>query len=147
MSVIATSEIQPRHLPAGFSLRNRIDGTAGPGFIGVTDQVTLIHARSSKVRDLRSHITVHAANAVGLDLTATEKRPGLRVDLNVDDVQAVYHDGWWTPPLPGSSMPQWSTSLVHSLTIHTPTRTYAVRAPREVPFDELVAVARSVIIR
>jgi hypothetical protein len=147
MGKIATDEVRPRYLPTGFAYRRRMDGTASSGFLDVADQVTLVHSRSTRIEDLRTPFTVHVADQPGIELSATEQRPGVSVDLGVPDAKAVYHDGWWTAPEPGSQAPIWQVGSVHSITVHTATRTYAVRAGRDVPLDELVAAIRSVLLR
>jgi hypothetical protein len=147
LGTIATEEVMPRRLPAGFKYRNRVDGPSGTGFVGVADQVTLLLTRGTSDRDRAFPLTVHAADDPTLELSATERRRGLAVDLGMDGVKTVYHDGWWTAPDEGSTKPNWQTGAMHSLTIHTNRRTYAIRAGADVSVDDLVTMARSVLVR
>jgi hypothetical protein len=146
MGDIKTEEIIPRFLPLGFRHMLRVDGPAAAGFPDVPDQVTLAFARGRARHQTLFPISVHAADGLGLVLKATEKRQGTVINLG-SDTSAIYHDGWWTAPAADGAMPQWDSSSIHSLTIHTPTRTYGIRAPRDVSFDELIAVARSIVER
>jgi hypothetical protein len=148
VSTFATNEIQPSRLPAGFQLRRRIDGTAVVGFTGpngeeLPDQVTLIHTRGKQYLDWRFPLTVHAAAVPDARLFATEGRAGVSVDVGVRGVKATYHDGWWTPPASGDGRPVWGVGNMHSITLRTADRAIGIRAPRDVPLDELVEVAKS----
>ncbi|MEN3358348.1 MAG: hypothetical protein V7637_2330 [Mycobacteriales bacterium] len=149
MSTFATEKIRPAQLPTGFQLRRRIDGTAMVGFTGpngeeLLDQVTLIHTRGRQYMDWRFPLTVHVTSTPDARLFATENRPGVSVDVGIRGVKAIYHDGWWTPPVSDGSGPVWGVGAMHSLTLRSANRVVGVRAPREVPLDELVRIAKSV---
>lgn len=143
MGKISTEEILPRRLPSGFRYRHRLDGITAAGFAGLMDQVALVHTKGIRQHDLAYPMTVHVVDDPAVELIATERRPGVSVDIAVADASAVYHDGWWTAPPDGESIPSWGTGAMHSLTVHTAIRTYAVRAAREVPLDDLILVVRS----
>lgn len=138
---IATASVAPKHMAQGFTLRRRLDGPRAPGFWGEDDQVTLVHTRGRTSSDWLNPISVHVTANTKAVLSATENRPGVGVDVGLEGVEAIYHDGWWAPSATGAGMPRWLTGTVHSVTIRTSQRVFAVRAPASVPVSELVAIA------
>jgi hypothetical protein len=143
MSRITTEQMTPARLPAGYRFRRRIDGEAASGFPEVTEQAVLVHTKGNRHLDWAFPITVHMTTKPDAVLVATEKRPGVPLDLGRPNVNAIYHDGWWGPPVEGGVEPQWLVGGVHSVTVRVPGRVYAIRGPRAVSMDELIEVARS----
>ncbi len=144
----------PSYLPSGYLLAERVDGAEGFG--SGPNQVSLFYRRSLQSDDVHYPLVVYIAPSGSAELAATEGGPSQPLDLNVPAVTAVYHDGMWAPGggdseknIGGQTVIHWEgASGFHSITAHTATNTFGVRAPknRGVGFDELVKVVRSLCV-
>jgi len=140
-------------LPDRYVFRAQADGPRASGFVRAERQTALIHTRDRSPQEHSTPLTVFAADSpIGgprHELAGTEGAQGVRIDLEVPGTEAVYHDGIWTV---GADVADerdldegfaWLTGTCHSLTVRTATAVYGVRAPRDVPLADLVAVAKS----
>lgn len=154
MSLLPANEIRPTYLPPGFTFRGVIDGPAGGGFIPDVQQTAVVHSRGTGVRDRPFPLTVF----VGLDrkqeLIGTHGRRGVSVTVPSTAATSVdYHDGIWhldaarADAIGYEDALRWHPGDVHSVTVRTASRVYAVRAPRDVPLDELLRVLTSLPLK
>jgi hypothetical protein len=146
-----TSFATPSYIPPGYELRRQINGEMAEGFGRDADQIALIYTRSWANEDWVFPLTVYVAGHPGRILVATEQHAGDVVKLSVPKVNAVYHDGMWAPG-PGddeqhvaAAVFHWNRNEVHSITVVSQVKTYAVRGPRQrgVAFGELIKIAES----
>ena len=146
-------EIRPRRLPDGYAYRGRADGPMAGGFVRAERQTALVHTRDRSPAEHHTPLTVFATDNPRQALAGTEGARGVRVDLGVPGVEAIYHDGIWHVDADVADEHgvdkgfAWLTGTCHSLTVRTATRVYGVRAPRDVPLAELVAIAASLPLR
>jgi hypothetical protein len=146
------NEIRPGRLPAGYAYRGRTDGPLAGGFGGQANQATLVHTRDRSPREHANPLTVHVIDVPQPALAGTEGRAGTPIDLGRPGVEAVYHDGMWhvdadVADESGVDAAFFWLTTVHSITIRTGRRVYAVRAPRDLPLADLFAVAASLPLR
>lgn len=142
MSALSAARIQPSKLPSGYDFRRRLDGHSASGFNGPTEQATLVHTVGWKREHWSNPLVVHVTTERGAELFATERRPGVPIDLGISGVKAVYHDGMWADGGPGVR-PRWATEYAHSITVRTGDRVFGVRGPRDLSIEDLVKVAKS----
>ncbi|HEU0127901.1 MAG TPA: hypothetical protein VFQ48_04760 [Pseudonocardiaceae bacterium] len=138
----ASVDLAPRYLPAGYH-ESGIDPAPFGGFTGLTDQVTLIYTTNEGAREPHRSLQVHFTPTRGQELVATNRRQARIIDL--DGHPGHYHDGITTlvgRNADGSALVRWQ-NLAHSITVSTSRGTFAVRAPGELPYAELLAVTRS----
>jgi hypothetical protein len=140
----------PSWVPSGYKLQHRLVGQAAGGFHGAgDDQVAFLHARPVKQADHAYPLMVFVTAVPGQELDGTQGRTGTKVSLDVPGVTATYHDGMWF--VDGDALQsvgldaarQWRSGTVHSLTVHAPGRTVAIRARSDVALEDLLAMARS----
>jgi hypothetical protein len=148
MASLSSERINPAYITNGFKLRRRLDGAASGGFGESPDQATLVHTRGWRYEDWSFPLMVHVTSAPAKALDGTEHRPGQPVDLGIAGVTAVYHDGVWAldaerAEVEGVDQAMYWNTVVHSLTVRTPTLVYGIRAPLDVGLAELIRVARS----
>lgn len=152
MAPMATEDAHPRHVPAGFALRRRLDGSDATGFQDDRNQLQLIFTRGWDRSAWNFPFTVHLAESE-LPFFGTENTEGTALDLGVAGATAVYHDGIWSYDAARAqyvSSPRealyWSTE-VHSVTARLGRRSYAVRAPKDVGTAELVKSVKNLLAR
>lgn len=153
MTELAMTEVRPSRLPSGYRFRRRIDGSAGAGFPRDAAQTAVVHLRGTDDVSVRTPLTVHIGLDPKLDLIGTHDRPGVAVDVGIAGASAAYHDGMWhvdadvADKIGWEHAFRWHVGDVHSVTVRTATRTYAVRGPRDVPLDELIEVVKSLPVK
>jgi hypothetical protein len=160
MALLPMKEIRPSYLPPGFSFRTVIDGPAGGGFIPEVKQTAVVHARGSAVADRPFPLTVFVALDREQELIGTHGRAGVSLNLASSTVasaaaveRAEYHDGIWhldtalADAIGYENALRWHPGAVHSATIRTATRVYAVRGPRDVALDSLLGVLTSLPLK
>lgn len=146
-----TDHNPPAWIPQGYKLRHRFEGEAAGGFRGAgREQVAFLHSPTGKRADPSYPLMVYVTPKNDLALDGTQGRAGTPISLEKMGKVATYHDGIWhidgeRPHLIGLAQArQWHTDEVHSLTIHTPHGTVAVRARRDVALDDLIKIAATV---
>jgi hypothetical protein len=138
-------------LPAGYRLRAEIEGYAAGAFRGDPGQRTLVLTRGWDHSETHFPLLIHIGRVDAGPLLGTEGRDGAQVDLGVEGVHAVYHDGMW---MPGSGRDQasdsgvvvhWNRNDVHSMTVSSPTQTFGIRGTRRrgVSVEDLRRLARA----
>lgn len=153
MAPLPYQEMKPRRLPAGYAYRGRADGPMAGGFVREERQTAFVHTRDRSPAEHATPLTVFATDNRRHELAGTEGARGVRVDLGVPGVEATYHDGIWHVDADVADEHGvdkafvWVTGHCHSLTVRTATRVYGVRAPRDVPLTELVALAASLPLK
>lgn len=141
-------DLAPGFVPERFSRRRahageNVRSLSGGGAAGT---VVLFFDKAEP----HSPVEVAASPDPAAQLAGTEERPGVKVDLDVPGVEAVYHDGQWAPgPGPGQISNgevtlHWSTKGAHSITARVGGESVTVRAPKSVDLDGLLEIARSV---
>jgi hypothetical protein len=145
------SPARPSYITPGYELRRQIEGPMAEGLGRDDDQQALFYTRGWADEDWVYPITVFVASYPNRTLIGTAGKLGNAVELGVQNVTAVYHDGMWVPGPgeeeheTGAVVLHWERSDAHSLTISSSDKTYAVRGPkrRGVTFDELLRIAGS----
>jgi hypothetical protein len=143
MTDTMTVERRPAHLPAGYALRCALPGGREAGFGWIAEQTILVYTRGWERADFAMPLVVVVGRAGAPALIGTEEAFAQSLDLGVGGVDAAYFDGITVPRLDAArdfAGVAWRTGEVHSITARSATGTFAVRAPRTVPRDELVAV-------
>lgn len=156
MALLPRHEIRPARLPQGFRFRTVIEGPTSGGFIPDVKQTAAVHARGSAPQDRPFPLTVYISLQRDQELIGTHGRAGVPLDLkglspNVE--RAEYHDGIWhldarlADAVGYDDALRWHSGDVHSVTVRTATRVYAVRGPRDVPLDDLIGVLASLPLK
>jgi len=138
-----TVERRPAHLPAGWSFRYALPGGREAGFGWIPEQTVLVYTRGWERADFTMPLVVVVGRAGAPPLVGTEESFAQSVDLGVPGVDAVYFDGITVPRLDANrdfAGVAWRTGEVHSITARSAAGTFAVRAPRTVSREELIAV-------
>jgi hypothetical protein len=139
---------RPTHVPEGYRLRSTIVGGHEPGLGEISEQVALIYTRGWSLSDWSGPLTVYLGSVGAPELVATNPHHGAPLDVGIDGVSAVYHDGIQTMRSDGFGHfagLDWATGTAHSITARCSSGTVAVRGPRALPMFELVTVVASVI--
>lgn len=146
MTDTMTVERRPAHVPAGYAFRYALPGGKEAGFGWIPEQTILVYTRGWDRADFTMPLVVVVGRAGAPPLVGTEEAFAQPIDVGVDGVSAMYFDGITVPRLDDArdfTGVAWRTGEVHSITARSATGTFAVRAPRTVPQDELVAVLLS----
>lgn len=145
-------DLRPGYVPSGFRLAGQVFGRASCGFGATDEQTVLFYRRGVTYQDAVLPLALHVAPvSAATELGATERRPGTVIDLDIDGVTAVYHDGIWAPgpgddeQALGGVVFHWDRSTVHSITVRTLRHVVGIRGPMHCGVDlpELVRIARS----
>jgi mitochondrial fission protein ELM1 len=138
-----TIERRPSHIPDGFTFRYALPGGREGGFGWIAEQTILVYTRGWEREDFTTPLVVVVGRAGAPALVGTNEGFAEPVDIDVPGVDAVYFDGITAPRLDEAhdvAGVAWRTGHVHSITARSATGTFAVRGPRTVSRDELVAV-------
>jgi hypothetical protein len=139
-------ERRPERLPSGYSLRYSLSDGREPGFGWVKEQTVLVYTRGWAPEDFTFPLVVCVGRAGAPDPVGTSPDHGEPLDLGVPGVEAVYHDGILSARLDGAddfAGTAWQQGSVHSVTARSATGAFAVRGPRGLERDELVATLLS----
>jgi hypothetical protein len=139
-------ERTPAHVPEGWKLRYTLAGGREPGLGWVAEQTVLVYTRGWSPQDFTTPLMVCVGRADAPDLTGTSPEHGEPLDVGVAGVAATYHDGILVPRLDDArdfAGTSWRRGDVHSVTARSATGTFAVRGPRSLPREELVATLLS----
>jgi len=136
---------RPGHVPTGFSLRYTLGGGREPGLGWVEEQMVLVYTRGWAPQDFTFPLVVCIGAPDAPALVGTSEDHARPLDLGVAGVTAVYHDGIVTARLQDNDFAgtAWRQGGVHSVTARSDSGTFAVRGPRDLPAEELVAVLLS----
>jgi hypothetical protein len=141
-------ERRPAYVPDGYTFRYSVPGGREAGFGWIPEQTILVYTRGWAREDFLVPLVVVVGRAGAPELVGTNAGFGEPVDFGIAGVRAVYHDGI-IRPRPDEhrdvAAVAWRSGEVHSITARSDTGTFAVRAPRSVPRDELVAVLASLM--
>jgi mitochondrial fission protein ELM1 len=138
-----TIERRPSYVPQGFALRYALPGGREAGFGWIAEQTVLVYTRGWEREDFTTPLVVVVGRTGAPALVGTDEGFAQPVDVGVPGVEAVYFDGITVPRLDDArdfAGVAWRTGEVHSITARSASGTFAVRAPRTVSRDELVAV-------
>lgn len=139
-------ERRPSRVPDGYSLRYTLTDGREPGFGWAREQTVLVYTRGWSPSDFTFPLMVCLGRADGPDLVGTRADRAQALDIGVPGVEAVYHDGILTPRLDSArdfAGTEWQQGEVHSITARSAAGAFAVRGPRNLPRDELVATLLS----
>jgi hypothetical protein len=144
--VITMTERRPTYVPEGYTFRYAVPGGREAGFGWIAEQTILVYTRGWARDDFLVPLVVVVGRAGAPELVGTSAGFGEAVELGVAGVHAVYHDGINVPRV-GEHRDHagvtWRSGDAHSITARSATGTFAVRAPRDVAREELVAVVAS----
>ena len=143
MADTMTVERRPAYLPAGWTFRYALPGGREAGFGWIAEQTVLVYTRGWERDDFTMPLVVVVGRAAAPPLIGTDDAFAQSVDIGLDGVDAAYFDGITVARLDANrdfAGVAWRTGEVHSITARSAGGTFAVRAPRTVPREELVAV-------
>jgi hypothetical protein len=143
MTETMTVERRPAHLPPGFTFRYALPGGREAGFGWIAEQTILVYTRGWDREDFTMPLVVVVGRAGAPELVGTNDGFAQPLDIGVAGVEARYFDGITVPRLDAArdfAGVAWRTGEVHSITARSAAGTFAVRAPRTVSRDELIAV-------
>ena len=132
-------------------MRHRFEGEAAGGFHGAgREQVAFLHSPTATQARPSYPLMVYVTPKHDLALEGTQGRAGTPISIEKMGKVATYHDGIWH--VDGERVHlrafalarQWHTEEVHSVTIHSPEGTVAVRAQRDVAVNDLIKIAAAV---
>ena len=142
--------LEPSYVPSPFKHFGTVEGDPAGEFWDDPNQIAVRYRRATSFAYLP--ITIAWTPRPNATLVGTDQRVGDPV--KVHGLTARYHNGTWAPG-PGPEQVDtpvgplhWETSLEHSITLHTASGSFAVRAPRDSVRDsaELARIISSVAV-